>query len=219
MRKIRKTHPPRSLEEWKENNKEVNHKYEDLPGNVHQELHQQLLKEQGYIDAYTGQSIHADTSHIEHLKPQNKCVEWEDVDYRNVVACFPKDGGDKSWGYGAPVKSGWWDEELFISPLNEECERRYVYKWSGIVEPFPDGNEAAKTMIEKLGLNHKNLRDLREAHIKGFFGFSTKSKPLTTDDAKTVLENICEFNNRGELIEFCFVLRQLLPKYISGESS
>ena len=218
MRRIVKTHPPTELNTWREENKEHNHRYGDMLGTeAHQKLKEKLLKEQGWLCAYTGIKIENETSHVEHLKPQTTCDEWEDVEYRNVVACFPADGGDKTHGYGAPIKGGWWEEEKFISPLADDCERRFKFSWSGHVSPNPDDHQAAKMTIDVLRLDEDALRLLRKSRIDGFFGFGarTRVKPLSIAEAKVALENIDRFDGNGRLREFCFVLKQLLPKYIA----
>jgi uncharacterized protein (TIGR02646 family) len=217
MRKIVKTHPPQELSAWREANREVNHTYSDLLGtDAHGALKSKLLHEQGWLCAYTGRAIDKESSHIEHILPQSKCAEWEDVDYRNVVACFPADGGDTSHGYGAPVKANWWEEQRFVSPLALECERRFRFAWSGHVHPNPADNENATATIEVLKLDAELLRQLRKARIDGFFGFGpkTRTRPLSISDARQVLDNIERVDQQGRLQEFCFVLKQLLPKYI-----
>lgn len=220
MRRIIKTHPPQKLTEWREKNREVNHGYRDLTGTeAHHDLKSKLLQEQGWLCAYTGQSIDNGSSHVEHIKPQCECVDWEDVEYRNVVACFPADGGNSSHGYGAPVKASWWDEQRFITPLSDDCERRFRFVWSGHVYPSPDTHEGAAATIKSLGLDADTLRQLRKARVDGFFGFGsrTRARPLSIKDAKTVLANIESRDSNGRLQEFCFVLKQLLPKYIAQE--
>lgn len=217
MRRIGKTHPPQELNAWRQANQEVNHTYRDLLGTqAHGALKSKLLQEQGWLCAYTGRSLDNDSSHVEHIKPQRECAEWEDVEYRNVVACFPADGGDISHGYGAPIKASWWDEQQFVSPLSEECERRFRFVWSGHVRPCPDDNECARVTIEALGLDAGSLCQLRKARIDGFFGFGprTRTRLLSVADARVALANIEHRDNNGRLQEFCFVLRQLLPKYI-----
>lgn len=220
MRRITKTHPPQELNAWSEANREINHTYRDLRGTeAHDALKSKLLQEQGWLCAYTGRSIDNHSSHVEHVKPQCKCVEWEDVEYRNVVACFPADGGDVSHGYGAPVKANWWDEQRFVSPLSEDCERRFRFVWSGHVHPNPDDNECAKNTIKALALDVESLRQLRKARIAGFFGFGpkTRTRPLSVEGARTALDNIERRDSNGRLQEFCFVLKQLLPKYIQQQ--
>lgn len=217
MRRIAKTHSPQKLSAWRNENQEANHAYRDLLGTeAHTALKNKLLQEQGWLCAYTGRTIESHSSHVEHIKPQCVCSEWEDVEYRNVVACFPADGGDRSHGYGAPIKSNWWDEPRFVSPLSEGCERRFRFVWSGLVHPNPELHEPAKETIKALQLDADSLRDLRKARINGFFGFGarTRSRPLSIADARTALANIDRFDGNGRLQEFCFVLKQLLPKYI-----
>lgn len=222
MRRITKTNPPLELNTWLEENKEYNHGYKDILGTkAHQMLKEKLLKEQGWLCAYTGKKIENETSHVEHLKPQTTCEEWEDVEYRNVVACFPADGGDTSHGYGAPIKGGWWDEENFISPLADDCERRFKFSWAGHISPNPDDHAAAKKTIAVLQLDEKSLQLLRKSRIDGFFGFGprTRAKPLSIADAQRALENIDRLDHDGRLREFCFVLKQLLPKYIANANA
>ncbi len=217
MRRIAKTNPPQQLSAWCDANQEGNHTYRDLLGTeAHRALKSKLLDEQGRLCAYTGRLIDNDSSHLEHLKPQCECAEWEDVEYKNVVACFPADGGDVSHGYGAPQKASWWDEQRFISPLSHDCERRFRFVWSGHVHPNPDDHEGAITTIKALRLDADELRRLRMARIDGFFGFGskTRTKPLSIADAKIALANIERRDRNGRLQEFCFVLKQLLPKYI-----
>ena len=181
-----------------------------------------MLSEQGYLCAYTGRRIDADSSHVEHLKPQTACKGTkDDIEYRNMVACFPADGGDVSHGYGAPVKGGWWDESLFISPLCDECERRFRFSWSGHIYPHPQDDAQAATTINKIGLDTESLRKLREARIKGFFGIGVRTRHLALSkrDAEQFLGAIDRPNSQQRLQEFCFVLKQLLPKYIKGTTS
>ncbi|PTY37597.1 TIGR02646 family protein [Saccharospirillum sp. MSK14-1] len=218
MRRITKTHPPRRLTEWRDENSKVNHAYGDLQGTeAFHDLKSKLLQEQGWLCAYTGRLIDAGSSHVEHIKPQCKCAEWEDVEYRNVVACFPADGGDLSHGYGAPVKANWWDRQRFVSPLSVDCERRFRFVWSGHIRPNPDGQEDATETIKVLGLDEKTLRQLRKSRIDGFFGFGsrTQNRPLSINEARVALANIESHDSNGRLQEFCFVLKQLLPKYIA----
>lgn len=225
MKRIRKTHPPREFLEWLKENEGLDCSYAALQGKeAHTVLKNNLLREQGFLCAYTGVSISEEDSHIEHIKPQTVCRKvpnpgnsyLEDVEYRNMVACFPQDGGDVSHGYGAPIKGGWWNEEQFISPCQEDCERRFIYKWGGKVSPAQENDTAANTTIDILGLNAKSLEDRRYRAIVGFFGFSSKrkTKELSQRDAKALLTIIDKPDSTGKLSEFCFVFEQLLPKYI-----
>ena len=167
MRRIVKTHAPLDLTQWRKENKNSNHSYTDLSPAVYESLKKKLLREQGYLCAYTGTFISYDSSHIEHLKPQSKCDDWEDVEYRNVVACFPADGGDVTYGYGAPVKGKWWDDTLFVSPLSAGCEQRFRFVWSGHIHPCPSNHVGAIETIKAIALDHDTLRKLRKKRIDG----------------------------------------------------
>lgn len=215
MRLIRKTFPPPSLRAWtKVNQTLASFNYSGLTAEVMVDLKEALLKEQGFLCAYTGQQISFESSHIEHLKPQNKCEVGEDVAYRNMVACFPTSGGDVSHGYGAPVKAGWWDPALFVSPLTDECERRFQYVWSGNIHPSPEDDLAAKETISQLGLAADKLVGLRLAAIRGFFGYAPKRKPISQDEAGQLLRRIDDLDHSGKLRPFCFVIKQLLLRYV-----
>ena len=219
MRRIIKTNAPPELLKWMADNGSFNHNYAALAGtDVHAVLKTKLLSEQGYLCAYTGRAIEKSSSHIEHVKPQSVCADWEDVEYRNVVACFPADGGGSDHGYGAPVKGGWWVESEFVSPLSNDCERRFVFSWTGQISPSPNDHVAARTTIERLGLDNDCLTQLRHARIRGFFGLGarTRGRPLSVADAETAFRNIDGVDGKGRLPEFCFMLKQLLPRYIAG---
>jgi len=234
MKRIRKTHPPSDLSNWIKTQVKLklDCSYNALCGKPeHISLKKQLLKEQGYLCAYTGIRIEEETCHVEHLKPQNICktekderkvkkLYLDDVEYRNIVACFPEDGGDISHGYGAPIKGGWWNEVEFVSPCHEDCERRFSYKKAGKISPFDENDVAAIKTIEVIGLNAQRLIDKRSRSILGFFGLTENSKKkLSKDDAQRLLENIGKPDSTGKLIQFCFVYEQLLPNYIKNLQS
>lgn len=231
MRRIRKTNPPQELLEWiliqQKTNLECN--YQVLQGKpAHIVLKAKLLEEQGYLCAYTGIRISVDTSHVEHLKPRKECTEIEEVDYRNVVACFPKDENDNSCSFGAKLKDDWWNEKEFVSPCQEDCERRFSFNWKGTVFPTLDNDDPVRITIEKLGLNKNHnsshnaqtgeyhVHDRRHNAIKAFFGFSKNPKiaPLTKREAEILLRTIYTTDVNGHLKEFCFVLKPLLERYI-----
>ncbi len=221
MRKITKTNPPKDLCDWVIKNKGLStFNYQGLSKQAKDALKQKLLIEQYYLCAYTGRQISDEVSHIEHLKPQEKCAygSGEDIDYRNVVACFPAGGGDTSHGYGAPIKGSWWNEALFVSPLSEDCERRFSFAWSGRIRPEPEDHLAAKETIAHLGLDHSALDALRKAAINGFFGFGRRGGPISKKEAEILLRYIDKPDQSGKLRPFCFLLKQLLPKYLRANS-
>lgn len=169
MRRILKGQEPEALRRWKEENTEVpqNLTYGNMPK---AEVKLQMLAEQGYLCAYTMQSIPTpDDCHIEHIVPRNQDRTLQ-ISYSNLLACAPSDTpGHRPKGgrhrFGAQEKEGTQiDESNFVSPLREDVESRFQYAVDGSVAHSPaDG--AAKSTIEILRLDHEQLKDLRKAAI------------------------------------------------------
>lgn len=222
MRTISKSPNFKPLNDWiKLSASTANKLYEDLPQDVKAKLVEKLLKEQFYLCAYSGVAITDATCHIEHIKPRTVCkMEREtdptvrdDVSYFNMVACFPKDGGDKSYGFGAPIKSGTWIEEKFVSPLTAGCERRFKYGWSGSMAGV-EGDDAAIETVKQLGLSCDNIKKMRRSAIRSFFGFNEGQTPISKKEQEILLKKISQPKN-GKLPEFVFVLKHLLERMVS----
>ena len=258
MKKISKTYPPTEYLQWLKSQEQLGEKdklYFNYDMGIERDpfdaLKKKLIEEQGYLCAYTGMEISPDiknidgqitkigTFHIEHLKPRTLCKEEqkdkktiisEDLDYRNMVACYPKDESDTSCSFGAKLKDDWWNEEEFVSPCQDDCERRFTFSWKGNVSPTLDTDYAAKKTIEILGLNkssksssqqnnqtgeyliHDQRRDVIEAYFR--IGTNSKTKMLTKKEAESLLRGIYKKDVNGHLQEFCFVLKQLLERHI-----
>lgn len=178
MKKINKSQQPQALLQWRAENSGTpqNLKY-GQGGFPREPVLNALLRDQGFLCAYTLKRIAADSAHIEHLKPQCVCeaedgdrssngqaCAHEDIDWHNLVACFPKPGAPRP-DYGALVKDNWWDEEKFVSPLAENCEQRFRYRINGAIEPAVAGDLAANETIERLNLNSPRLQELRRSAI------------------------------------------------------
>lgn len=221
MRWIKKTRAPKLLRDWIAQADQLTDFNYDFGLNscaeAKAELHLQLVVEQFFLCAYAGVEITTETSHIEHLKPRNKCKRGEDVDYFNMVACFPVNGGDETHGFGAPFKKGWWDPANFVSPLDKNCERRFTYTWSGRMKPAVDTDKPASETIKKLQLDSKGIVEHRLKAIKGFFGFVQGRDPISLNEAVKLLSVIDRPKRDGRLTPFCFVLKRLLVVYIDAE--
>jgi len=85
-----------ALQNWVRDMRRVvpqNLSYGNLPTTVKDEVKQVLLAEQGHLCAYTLRRLHGvEDCHIEHVEPQN-AAPGKDLDYANMAACIPKDGG------------------------------------------------------------------------------------------------------------------------------
>lgn len=185
-----------------------------------------LLLEQGYLCAYTLLIIDENKAHVEHLKPQSICRHedkereqhgnkrmFEDVDWCNMVACFPQPRG-KHPGFGAWKKDSWWSNQDFISPLAETCESKFRYCKDGSIQNAVDGDIPAQTTIKKLNLNCDPLKELRAKAIKAT-GFHKRSKkPILSIKAVERIIGQLKQKQGGRYAEFCTVLEYVGLEYI-----
>src|SRR5437773_9855241 len=131
MKYVRKAGSPYSYRTWCNHVRgTANENYSSLQNPQKRNLHHALLREQGCLCAYTMQRIDENSSHIEHIRPESVCRAeriGSDLDYTNLVACFPRDGMRRRYRYGAQWKGDWWqnDGTEFVSPLIQNCETRF----------------------------------------------------------------------------------------------
>src|SRR5664280_2728308 len=109
MKCIHKTSAPNEYLTWCQIQKNLgtNYNFTSLPNPEKGILHDTLLSEQGYICGYTMKLITKALSHIEHMKPQHVCLQEGlglDVDYFNMIACYPQKGMKSNCRYGAQAK-------------------------------------------------------------------------------------------------------------------
>lgn len=227
MRWIQKQSEPVELREWRSrNNNDINLSYELLrkDSDVIKAVTESLVKEQGWLCAYTGLRIEGYFNlgkiikcgcHIDHVKAQDHCYPSETVLYINMVACYPGPNQKSETPYGGERKKNWPDyskgeQSLFVSPLDPNCESRFVFSLRGEIR-HKDRDLAAETTIKKLGLDHDELIAFRKAAIQGTLG---KNNDLPIKDARARLKGI-KSQQGGRLEPFCFVLIQALEKHIS----
>jgi uncharacterized protein (TIGR02646 family) len=134
--------------------------------------------------------IEESSSHIEHIKPESVCRSERiglDLDYKNLVACFPRDGMGRNQRYGAQYKADWWDDDgaEFVSPLSSNCESRFRFDLDGKIAQFSN-DQAAATTIRVLGLDHRSLTEDRKRVIEEFIYGQTG--PLSRARSITPLE-------------------------------
>ncbi|MDX2254175.1 MAG: retron system putative HNH endonuclease [Pseudanabaenaceae cyanobacterium bins.39] len=184
MRYIKKGQEPTSFTEWKsQENDNWQPTYSDLRGQIKADVHDALLKEQGYTCCYCGMKINIDISHIEHLQPQNekdpekaKNLELA-IDFSNLLASC---GFSEKYKISDPeqkyetvlhclqhcgCKRG--NNLLSVSPLQVDCADFFRYTGSGEIRPTEDFDkkQAALETIHILNLNYGNLVAMREEAI------------------------------------------------------
>ena len=216
MRWIQKLPEPDALTEWRARySSDINFGYDLLRSSQEtiRTVTDALLREQGWLCAYTGRRIDTGTCHIEHLKAQTHCSPEETVAYSNMVACYPSPNPERRTPYGAERKGSWpspSEQHLFVSPLDQTCEERFTFKLRGNMEARANNDQAAKTTIEKIRLDHGELVAFRKAAIQGTLG---KRNNLSLKDARRRLNSL-HSHQEGRREPFCFVLVQALRKHI-----
>ena len=145
-------------------------------------LRRRLLAEQFGLCAYSELNIRAFKrenhspmeGHIEHIEPKSINPQ-RTFDYQNLVisalcsedlSLFSKDDY-----FGGHAKLNFYDAKLFISPLERDCRRFFVYlSETGQVEPSPSLNahdaERAHYTIDLLNLNSPYLRNKRRRWLQ-----------------------------------------------------
>lgn len=220
MKYIQKTGPPRRYSDWRNKVRRSNkNDFQELPRIEKQALLNGLLREQGWICAYTMRRIDDESSHVEHIRPQSVCramLVGSDLDYDNLVACFPRENAPVKYRYGAQQKDDWWENggADFVSPLHPACETRFRFNLNGEISAVGKA-KAPVTTIRILKLDHPTLTEDRRRAIKEFIYGPNGSDPLTLKRARNVRESICQRNGDGHFWEFCVAIRNALDDYLT----
>ncbi|WP_295403114.1 hypothetical protein [uncultured Thiocystis sp.] len=212
MRSIVKGAEPRALIQWKADNAQTpeNLVYGrgGFPGEA---VRAALLAEQFHLCAYimmrlkTAAECRAqgrdttDACHIEHLLPQARKVPGEDIDYRNMVACYPPSSSKVACDFGARAK-GDFDPAAgsFVSPVSPGAERHFEFdEYGGVTGRTPAGAET----IRVLRLDHPALVNDRAAVIRG--ALRPRGRPLSAAAARRLATEITHPNQEGCLPAYC----------------
>jgi uncharacterized protein (TIGR02646 family) len=189
--------------------------YREMPREVKSVVLEALVDEQGQLCAYTMRRIDANMSHIEHVKPESLCrldARGSDLDFANMLACFPREGMPRFCRYGAQKKEDWWNAALFVSPLSPTCERMFRFKRDGTVSALP-ASAAARNTIRILALDHPTLTEDRRRAIDEYLYGQSHNAPLSRAQASRLRERVCAISN-GRFIEFCVALRDALGEHV-----
>lgn len=229
MRSIAKQGTPRALSSWvRDQQREAPHNlsYGSLPTPVKDEVKRALLVEQMYLCAYTLRKLSGiEDCHIEHVEPQN-AAPGKDLDYANMAACVPKNGGDTSLGYGAPIKAGQAVtlNSDFVSPHSTSCSARFRFDDKGTVHAVA-GDAAAQGTIATLKLNHSPLVDLRRSALQthglavAFRTTRTTRRLKSAAEARQFAVDVLKPDGRGQLEPFCVALSQVALAYADDEEA
>ena len=219
MKYIKKTGPPRAYSGWCAAVAGTHQSdWREVRSAEKRQVLASMIAEQGGLCAYTMRRIDEQSSHVEHVKPQSRCREdlpGSDLYYKNLVACFPRDGPRAACRYGAHLKDDWWDDDGagFVSPLHPVCERIFRFRLDGEIIPI-DSRTEARTTIAVLGLDHRSLTEDRKRAIDEFMYGRTGDDPMSRAAARRALNKICDRSEDGTFYEFCVALRAALEAYL-----
>ena len=221
MKYVRKTGCPRSYSAWcaevagtdKSDWREVFSDHKEL-------ILAAMIADQGGLCAYTMRRIDNGSSHVEHIKPQTRCREdlyGSDLDYANLVACFPRNDVKGQPLYGARLKGNWWDNDgaEFVSPLQPACEHVFRFKFNGEIEAI-DNRTDAITTIAVLGLDHASLTEDRKRAIEHFIYGPTGDDPISFAAAQRARNSICNRRRNSLFNEFCVAIRAGLEEHMTA---
>ena len=171
MKRIIKGIEPVQFSTWKSGKKTSGHpEWKRVPPDIKNIVHQSLLEEQGYICCYCERQIRESGSHTEHFRP--KRFGDLQVDYANLLCSCERDLKAGVPYHCGVLKDDWFDENLLVSPLTENCEDRFLFTGSGEILPRQDEDEAATTTIARLGLNVEKLKAMRAKAIEALHDLS-----------------------------------------------
>lgn len=171
MRHFAKRASPPEFEEWKSKaNDDWAPSYDALAGAPRRALVHALLEEQSFVCCYCGRAIDETTCHVEHARPQETHAQLE-LDYLNLHASCIRvpqvKGASLHCGH---AKGNNFCEVRFISPMNETCERRFMYDVSNGAALLVDPNDVpAAYMLGLLDLNVDVLKAWRKAELESVF--------------------------------------------------
>ncbi len=167
MLKINKNNIPKELVDYKKNNTKTT--YKDIPNILKSSLKKSLLREQNYYCCYCCRNIDDYNSNIEHIVPQK--IVKDTLDYNNLLVSCNSSGRNKSEMTCNAYKSDKYNKDLFVSPLDDDCESLFQFNvGTGDIESVNELNIKKRKKVEYtikvLNLNARRLSSERKSIIK-----------------------------------------------------
>ena len=163
MKQIVKNQEPQRFSNWKRQGGMVDRRrWDQVTGPIKRVIHDALMDEQGNICCYCESPVARDNSHVEHFRPRSQFPSLE-LDYQNLHCSCLRQLSKGEPRHCGPKKDNWFDPTLLISPLQQNCGRRFKFNVNGEIHPRNPNDLAAKKTIKRLGLDLPKLIDLRRA--------------------------------------------------------
>lgn len=218
MKYIKKGEEPESFTDWKQlENEDWKPTWRILSKPQKTDVHEALLREQGYICCYCGMRIKKESSHIEHLKPRKSYPDLA-LDYTNLIASCPGEGEEKETEsllllseHCGHKKLDWYDPDLMVSPLELDCADYFSYTAFGEIRATKDPvmRPAAQETIQRLGLNNSTLETSRRKQIQILLPLL---EGLTKAEVQQLAHGYEQMDAEGKYVRFCGAIIAYLLK-------
>jgi uncharacterized protein (TIGR02646 family) len=211
MKFIEKGREPREFTAWKAlANDNWQPSYDLLSGNEKRVLKNALITEQGFVCCYCERRLADADSHIEHLRPQS-IAEVDALDFTNMLCSCQNNLRSGEPRHCGNLKGDWYDDDLLVSPLDPNCEARFVFLANGEIRPARSGDKGASESISRLGLGIPKLNDLRRNAIEPFL-----DPQLSPEDVARFAHGYLRLDPDGMFGEFFTTIRYLFAASSMG---
>lgn len=138
-----------------------------------------LAASQGYVCAYCESRLvpaapprEESACHGEHIVPiSHPSGAGRQFDWDNLVASCRKEFAQGEAKYCGHARGDWYEEMMFVHPLDVRCESAFVFSALGEVSPAAGEMEAAaQETITRLGLNDSRLVQRRRDALSAYIG-------------------------------------------------
>lgn len=162
MKKINRKEEPDFWKEYKRVHPKI--QYKDLKDTEEGNklrccLREYLLQSQYGLCGYCCRKIELENSLNEHVRPQSLYPK-ESMSYENLIVSCKTEGTNATCGAS---KENNYDENLFVSPLEDNCEKEFVFYPNGQIEGV---GQRGKYTCETLNLDTYELRRARRDQYK-----------------------------------------------------
>ena len=217
MRRVIKATEPQTFTDWKSlANDAWQPSYGALQNPEKRSLHDALLNEQRGLCCYCGRIIALTDSHIEHFRPQ-EAREDLSLDYSNLHASCIRETEPGTPLHCGHAKGSDFDENLAISPIDEGCERRFIYSvQDGAIYSADRDDSSSAYMIALLKLDIKFLSERRAEALKRVFDDKFVLS-ASDEDLEKLASAYRQPNAGGHFTDFAHVLSRYAEQLAGHE--
>jgi uncharacterized protein (TIGR02646 family) len=162
-----------------------------------------LLEEQGFICCFCEVGVDAENGQIAHLVDRDSRPDLA-LQYNNMIySCQEKPKKTPQTCNQSQKRN-----VLPISPLDDDCEERFLYTADGKIHPKNAMDKEAEDTIRILNLNTKHLVDAR---VRAFDEVLLKKRNLSPSEFYEWLDHVLNRNSENKFTPFWTVI-----KYAAG---